>query len=157
MYGVSNTKQGAHRERLHGRKSRSGWALSAGPETTSSALILAIYQAGTAGQCKPNIFVASIDPSYEVVGRGFLISTSIVIQDENGIGIEGASAQIKTIFPSGSVLDFPVTTDATGEASISFGTEDSGLYKFKVRRVTHPTRECDPSLNIEITDTLLIP
>ena len=138
-------------------KAGQGGPLSAGPETTSSALILAIYQAGTAGQCKPNIFVASIDPSYEVVGRGFLISTSIVIQDENGIGIEGASAQIKTIFPSGSVLDFPVTTEADGQGTISFGTEDSGLYKFKVRRVTHPTREYDPSLNTETSDTLLIP
>ena len=123
----------------------------------SDAEILAIYQAGAAGQCKPEIFVSSIDPSYEVVRRGFLISTSIVIQDENEIGIEDASAQIKTIFPSGSVLDFPVTTDATGQATISFATQDSGLYKFKVQRVTHPTREYNPSLNIETTDTLLIP
>jgi hypothetical protein len=123
----------------------------------SSSEVAAIYAAGSNGNCKPNIFVASIDPSYEVVRRGFLISTSIVIQDENGIGIEDASAQIKTLLPSGSILDFPVTTDATGQATISFATQDSGLYKFKVRRVTHPTREYDPSLNIETIDTLLIP
>jgi hypothetical protein len=121
------------------------------------AEILAIYQAGAAGQCKPNIFVSSITPSNEVVGRGFLISKSIVIQDENGIGIENASAQIKTILPSGSILDFPVTTDATGQATICFGTRDSGLYKFKVRKVTHPTRDYDSSLNIETRGTPVIP
>jgi hypothetical protein len=123
----------------------------------TDAEILAIYQAGAAGQCKPEIFVSSITPSYEVVGHGFLVSTSIVIQDENGNSIEGASLQIKTILPSGSVLAFSATTDATGQATISFGSEESGLYKFKVRKVTHPTRNYDPSLNIETSDTLLIP
>ena len=82
---------------------------------------------------------------------------AVVIQDENGVGIEDASAQIKTIFPGGSSLNFPVATDASGQATISFGTQDSGLYKFKVRKVTHPTREYNPSLNIETSDTLLIP
>ena len=82
---------------------------------------------------------------------------AVVIQDENGIGIEDASAQVKTILPGGSILDFPVTTDATGQATISFATQDSGLYKFKVLNVTHPTREYNPSLNIETSDTLLIP
>jgi len=123
----------------------------------TDAEILAIYQAGAAGQCKSEIFVSSITPSYEVVGQGFLISTSIVIQDENGIGIGDASVQIKTILPNGSVLAFSATTDATGQATISFGNEDSGLYRFKVRKVTHPTREYNPSLNIETSDTLLIP
>ena len=52
----------------------------------TDAEILAIYQAGADGQCKPDIFVASIDPSYTVSGRGFRISTSVVIQDVNGIG-----------------------------------------------------------------------
>jgi hypothetical protein len=123
----------------------------------SSSEVAAIYAAGSSGNCKPEIFVSSITPSYEVVGHAFLISTSIVIEDENGIGIENASAQIKTILPSGSILVFPVATDATGQATISFATEDSGLYKFKVRKVTHLIREYDPSLNIETTDTLLIP
>jgi hypothetical protein len=123
----------------------------------SSSEVAAIYAAGSHGTCKPKIFVASIDPSYEIFGRGFLISTSIVIQDENGNGIEAAFAQIKTILPSGSILDFPVTTDATGQATISFGSQDSGLYKFKVWRVSHPFRVYDPSLNIETIDTLLIP
>ena len=123
----------------------------------SSSEVAAIYAAGSKGNCKPKLLVASIDPSYQVRSRGFLISTSILIQDENGVGMADALAQIKTTLPSGSVLNFPVTTDATGQATISFGTGDSGLYKFKVRRVTHPTREYDPSLNIETFDTLLIP
>jgi Concanavalin A-like lectin/glucanases superfamily len=123
----------------------------------SSSEVAAIYAAGSNGNCKPNIFVASIDPSYEVVGRGFLISTSILIQDENGIGIENASVQIKTILPNGSVLDFPVTTDATGEALVSFAAGDTGLYRFTVRKVSHPFREYDRSLNVETTDTLVIP
>ena len=97
------------------------------------------------------------DNTVSISLKGFLVSTSIAIQDENGNGIEGASLQIKTILPSGSVLAFPARTDATGQATISFGTEESGLYRFKVRKVTHPTRNCDPSLNIETSDTLLIP
>ena len=123
----------------------------------SSSEVAAIYAAGSNGTCKPKIFVTSIDPSYEIVGQLFLISTSIVIQDENGIGIEDASAQIKAVLPSGSILGFPVTTDSAGQASISFVNADTGLYKFTVRKVSHPTRNYDRSLNIETTDTLLIP
>src|SRR5204862_2527474 len=60
----------------------------------TDAEILAIYQAGAAGQCKPDIFVASIDPSYTVSGHGFRIATSILIQDANGVGTNGASVQL---------------------------------------------------------------
>jgi hypothetical protein len=123
----------------------------------SPSAVQAIYTAGATGKCKPEIFVASIDPSYTVSGHGFLISTSILIQDENGLGVENASVQIKTILPSGSVLAFPVTTDATGEALISFAAGDTGLYRFTVRKVSHPFREYDRSLNVETTDTLVIP
>jgi N-acetylneuraminic acid mutarotase len=123
----------------------------------SDAEILAIYQAGADGQCKPEIFVSSITPSYEIVGHGFLISTSIVIQDENGSGIGDASVQLKTILPSGSVLAFPAKTDATGQATISFVSRDTGSYKFTVQKVSHPIRVYDSSLNIETSDTLVIP
>ena len=123
----------------------------------SDAEILAIYQAGADGQCKPDIFVASIDPSYTVSGHGFRISTSIVIQDVNGVGINDATVQLGVILPSGSALTFPLKTDATGQADVSFTTPDSGLYQFKVRNVNHPIREYDASLNIETSDTLVIP
>jgi len=49
-----------------------------------------------------------------------------------------------------------VTTDQAGEATATFSTPSTGLYTFKVRKVTHPTRDYDSSLNIETTDTLLI-
>ena len=52
---------------------------------------------------------------------------------------------------------FPVTTDQTGLATLTFSTTSTGLYEFKVRKVTHPTREYDASLNIETSDSLLIP
>jgi Concanavalin A-like lectin/glucanases superfamily len=123
----------------------------------SSSEVAAIYAAGSNGNCKPNIFVASIDPSYEILGRGFLISTSIVIQDENGFGISDATVQLGVILPSGSSLTFPLKTDATGQADVSFTVSDSGLYKFKVRNVNHPIREYDRSLNVETTDTVVIP
>ena len=123
----------------------------------SDAEILAIYQAGADGQCKPDIFVASINPFYTVSGHGFRISTSIVIQDVNGVGINDATVQLGVILPSGSALTFPLKTDATGQADVSFTVADSGLYQFKVRNVNHPIREYDPSLNIETSDTLLIP
>lgn len=123
----------------------------------TDAEILSIYQAGADGQCKPNIFVASIDPSYEVFGREYRISTSIVIQDVNGAGIEDARVQIASTFPDGQVLTFPVTTDQTGQATLKLSTTTTGLYEFKVRKVTHPTRPYDASLNIETSDTLLIP
>jgi hypothetical protein len=123
----------------------------------SPSAVQAIYTAGAAGKCKPEIFVASITPSYEVVGHGFLVSTSVVIQDENGIGIENASVQVKAIFPSGFILAFPVTTDATGEALIWFAASETGLYRFTVRKVSHPIRVYDRSLNVETTDTLVIP
>jgi hypothetical protein len=123
----------------------------------SASDIAAIYTAGSAGKCKPEIFVAAITPSYEVVGHGFLISTSIVIQDENGLAIGDASAQVKTTLPSGSVLAFPVKTDATGEATLSFNSRDSGRYEFTVVKVRHPVRDYNPALNIERSDTLTIP
>jgi hypothetical protein len=123
----------------------------------SASTVAAIYSAGSAGKCKPEIFVSSIDPSYMVSGHGFQISTSIVIQDVNGIGISDATVQLGVILPSGSALTFPLTTDATGQADISFTVSDSGLYKFKVRNVNHPIREYDASLNIETSDTLVIP
>ena len=132
-------------------------ALKRKAETLTDAEILAIYQAGTDGQCKPDIFVSSITPSYEVVRHGFLISTSVVIQDENGIGIENAFVQVKASLPSGSVLAFPVKTDATGEALISFAANDTGLYRFTVRKVSLTGRDYDASLNIETRDTLTIP
>ena len=50
-----------------------------------------------------------------------------------------------------------VLTDGSGNASFSFYTSETGLYKFKVIHVTHPTRTYDASLNIESRDTLLIP
>jgi len=123
----------------------------------TDAEILAIYEAGADGQCKPEIFVSSIDPSYAVSGHGFRISTSVLIQDVNGVGIIGATVQLGVILPSGSILTFPLKTDATGQADVSFTAPDSGLYQFKVRNVKHPTREYDASLNIETSDTLLIP
>ena len=80
-----------------------------------------------------------------------------MIQDVNGAGIEDATVQVKTTFPDGQVLAFPVTTDQTGQAALTFATTSTGLYEFKVRKVNHPTREYDPSRNIETSDTLLIP
>src|SRR5205823_12136891 len=70
----------------------------------TDAEILAIYQVGAEGQCKPDIFVASIDPSYTVSGHGFRISTSVLVQDVNGVGINGATVQFGVILPSGSAL-----------------------------------------------------
>jgi hypothetical protein len=123
----------------------------------SDAEILAIYQAGADGQCKPDIFVASIDPTYIASGHGFRISTAIVIQDTNGVGTDSANAQLGVILPGGTALTFPLKTDATGQAVVSFTASDSGLYRFKVRNVSHPTREYDRALNVETKDTLVIP
>jgi hypothetical protein len=123
----------------------------------SPSAVQAIYTAGAAGKCKPEIFVSSITPSYTVSGSRYLVSTSVVIQDTNGIGTSGATANVKTVFPNGSSLVFPAPTDDSGNASFSFYTSETGLYKFKVTRVTHPTRTYDASLNIETTDTLVIP
>lgn len=122
----------------------------------TDAEILSIYQAGADGQCKPDVFVASIDPSYTVSGHGFRISTSVLIQDVNGIGTNGATGQLGVIFPSESALTLPLKTDDTGQANVSFTVSERGLYQFKVRNVHHPVREYDPSLNIETSDTLLI-
>jgi hypothetical protein len=105
----------------------------------------------------PDIFVASINPSYTVSGYDFRISTSIVIQDVNGIGISETAVLLGVILPSGSALTFPLKTDATGQADVSFTVSDSGLYQFKVRNVNHSIREYDASLSIETGDTLLIP
>ncbi len=123
----------------------------------SSTEVAAIYEAGSSGTCKPDIFVASIDPTYTVSGHGFRISTSVVIQDTNGIGTDGATGQLGVTLPSGTALTFPLKTDATGQAVVSFTASESGRHRFKVQRVSHPTREYDPSLNIETTDKLVIP
>jgi Concanavalin A-like lectin/glucanases superfamily len=119
--------------------------------------ILAIYQAGASGQCKPEIFVSSIIPSYAVAHSKYLVSTSVAVEDTNGIGVSGATANVKTLFPDGSELTFPLTTDENGTASFSFYTSETGLYKFKVIDVSLPGREYNASLNIETTDTLVIP
>lgn len=103
------------------------------------------------------IFVTSIDPSFQTRGHEYLISTSVTIQDANGLGIEGARARIETTFPDGQVFTSPVKTDQTGTGTLTLSTTSTGLYEFKVRKVTHPTREYDASLNVETSDTLLIP
>lgn len=116
-----------------------------------------IYQAGATGQCKPEIFVSSITPSYTISHSQFLVSTSVGIQDTNGVGTSGATVNVKIRFPSGSEPIFPAQTDENGIASLPFYTTETGLYRFKVIRVSHPVRDYDPSLNIEATDTLVIP
>jgi N-acetylneuraminic acid mutarotase len=123
----------------------------------TSSQVQDIYNAGAAGQCKPEIFVSSIDPSYSVVHSQFLVATSVSIQDTNGIGSAGAAVNVKTLFPNGSELVFPAVTDENGNANISFYTGESGLYKFKIQRVNLPGRIYDASLNIETSDTLVIP
>jgi hypothetical protein len=123
----------------------------------SDAEIMAIYQAGSAGQCKPEIFVSSIDPSYSVVHSQFLVTTSVAIQDTNGIAPAGATVNVKTLFPNGTELGFSAVTDESGNANISFHTAETGLYKFKVRNVSLSGRTYDASLNIETSDTLVIP
>ena len=54
-------------------------------------------------------------------------------------------------------FNLSLKTDATGHADLSLRVADSGVYRFKVRTVTHPIREYDASLNIETRDTLVIP
>ena len=87
----------------------------------------------------------------------FLVSTSVAIQDTNGIGQAGAAVNVKTLFPNGSELVFPAVTDESGNASIAFYTGDTGLYKFKISRVVLPGRTYNSTLNIETKDTLVIP
>jgi hypothetical protein len=123
----------------------------------TDAEIMAIYEAGPPGQCKPDIFVASIDPSYTTAHSRYLITTSLAIQDTNGIGISAASANIEALLPSGSDLVFQAKPDENGNASVSFYSNATGTYKFKVLRVTHPARTYDPSLNVESVDRLVIP
>jgi Concanavalin A-like lectin/glucanases superfamily/FG-GAP-like repeat len=123
----------------------------------TDAEMLAIYQAGAAGQCKPEIFVSSITPSYTVTHSEYLAATSVAIQDENGIGISDATVNLKTLFPNGSELIVRTTTDENGNASFSFYTSETGQYKFKVAHVSHPVRHYNVSLNIQTTDRLLIP
>jgi hypothetical protein len=123
----------------------------------SDAEILSIYQTGAIGQCKPEIFVSSIDPSYSVVHSQFLVTTSVAIQDTNGIAMSGATVSVTTLFPDRSKLVFPAQTDEHGNASISFYTSETGLYTFKIQKVALPGRTYDPALNIETSDTLVIP
>ena len=99
--------------------------------------ILAIYQAGTAGQCKPDIFVSSIDPSYEVVHSQFLVSTSVSIQNTNGTGPAGATVNVKTFFPNGSELVFPAVTDESGNASISFNPATQVCTSSRFKELTY--------------------
>jgi hypothetical protein len=123
----------------------------------SSSEIQSMYEAGAAGQCKPEIFVFSINPSYIVAHSQYLVTTSVAIQDTSGIAISGATANVKVRFPSGSEPIFPAQTDESGNATFSFYTSETGFYKFKVIRVSHPVRDYDPSLNVETSDTLVIP
>jgi hypothetical protein len=123
----------------------------------SDSEIVSIYQAGSPGQCKPEIFVSSITPAYRVSHSQYLVTTSVTIQDTNGIGPSGAMMNVKTVFPDGSDLVFPTQTDDSGNASISFYSTETGLYTFKIKKVALPGRTYDPALNIETTDTLVIP
>jgi hypothetical protein len=66
--------------------------------------------------------------------------------------LNDATVQLGVMLPSGSALTFQLKTDATGQSDVSFAVPDSGLYQFKVRKVSHPTRTYDASLNIETID-----
>ena len=123
----------------------------------TSSQIQDIYNAGAAGQCKPEIFVFSIDPGFQPVGRLYHVGTSVTIQDTNYSPITNATVKLGVRQPDGNFVGYKLTTDDAGIASVSFLTSQTGTYTFTVVDVSLSSRTYDPSLNLETSDSITIP
>jgi hypothetical protein len=123
----------------------------------TSSQIQDIYNAGAAGQCKPEIFVFSIDPRFRPVGQLYNVGTSVTIQDTNYSPISKATVRLGVRQPDGDVIGYKLKTDDAGIASVSFFTSQTGTYTFTVVDVSLSSRTYDPSLNLETTDSITIP
>src|SRR5205085_12558626 len=98
----------------------------------SEAESQANYSAGSAGKCKPPIFVASISPQYRPVGNLYQVGTAVAIQDTNGSPIADSTVMLKVTKPHGGVTAYRLQTGGNGVASLSFLSAPTGTYTFTV-------------------------
>ncbi len=119
--------------------------------------IQAVYQAGSAGKCKPPIFVASVSPQYKPVGNVYQVGASVAIQDTNGSPVYGSTVLLKLTRPHGSVAVYRLQTGINGVATLTFVSGATGTYTLTVANVTAAGRTYDPEQNVETSDSVTVP
>lgn len=120
--------------------------------------VAAIYEAGSSGNCKPEVFVQDISPyAIPKTGGNYKIGTTIQIVDTVGHAISDAIVRVTVALPGGETLSDTVTTDSGGSADYSIFSSAQGRYVFKVKLVRKPGRQYDRQSNVETRDQITIP
>ena len=124
----------------------------------TDAELLTIYQAGTDGQCKPEVFVQDISP-YAIPKSGgvYKVGTTIRIMDVQAHAISQAIVRVTVALPDGGILSDTVTTDSDGNADYSIFSSTPGKYVFRVERVNKSGRQYNRESNVETQDQITIP
>jgi len=103
------------------------------------------------------LYVADISPTYRPRGGRYLVGARITIRDINSAPVSGAAVTVNITPPSGNERTFTNTTNTSGRVIFRSLVRDTGTYTFTVTNVTNYGWLYDPSLNVETSDSIIIP
>ena len=101
--------------------------------------------------------VAALDMVYRQSRSAYFIMTTILIQDENGEVVSGASVTLNISKPDGSFVSKTVITGDDGLASDSLRTKTTGEYIATVIDVSKLGTDYWPASNVESSESLTLP
>ena len=99
--------------------------------------------------------VSAIDMDYSTAGPNRFIYTWVTIVDESG-PVSDATVYLKTTLPD-STVSVSGLTGSDGTVTFKLKSRQSGTYTSEVTDVTHASLTYDSSLNVETSDTLVVP
>ncbi len=123
----------------------------------STSTIAAIYSAGSAGKCKPTIFVQKIDPTWTPIGNLKNVTNTTTVVDANGFPVNYATVVIKVTDPTGTRTGYTSTTNESGQATFSFLTSQSGTFNFAIKHIFKTGITYDASMNVQSFASLVLP
>ncbi len=104
-----------------------------------------------------SMHVAGIDMVYQQSRSVFSIITTILIQDESGEVVSGASVTLNISKPDGSFILKTIMTGDDGLASYSLRTKTTGEYIATVIDVSKLGTDYWPASNVESSESLTLP
>jgi hypothetical protein len=119
----------------------------------SAGEIQSIYNAGSAGKCKPPIFVAAMRPFLGPSGVG----TTVTIADTVHQRIPNARVAVSATLPDQTQQTLQGVTGSDGTASVTISPAVSGTYTFTVTHVSLPTWPYRPARNLVTSDSITVP
>ena len=102
------------------------------------------YYAGGLPEPAGLLRVASIDMWYQIRGGNVFVTTQVVIQDQAGAPVPGATVEIETSLPDGSEVLNTGTTDEDGTVTFKVHSDQSGQYISTILDVSKVGWEYDP-------------